>query len=81
VCKVRGLTLNYANSQKINFESMKELVKNLNFSDKIPIINPFKIKRTKDFKIVTVEEVKNYGLVYDKRYLTDNYSTLPFGFS
>jgi hypothetical protein len=61
VCKLRGFTLNYANSQKINFESMKELVKNLNFSDKIPIINPFKIKRTKDFKIVTVKEVKKYG--------------------
>jgi hypothetical protein len=80
-CKVRGFTLNYSNSKKINFESMKELVTNLNFSEKIPITNSFKIKRKKDFKIVTIKEVKNYGLVYDKRYLTDNYSTLPFGYT
>jgi hypothetical protein len=79
-CKVRGFTLNYANSQRVNFESMKKMVKDLDFTTKIPICNPFKINRTKSYKIVTREEVKNYGLVYDKRYLSDDYTTLPFGF-
>ncbi|XP_064645952.1 uncharacterized protein LOC135499220 [Lineus longissimus] len=80
VCKVRRFTLNYANSQNINFDSMKKLVEALNFSDKITITNPFKIKRRKDFKIVTVQEEKKYGLVYDKRYLVDDFYTLPFGY-
>ncbi|XP_064644724.1 uncharacterized protein LOC135498397 [Lineus longissimus] len=80
VCKVRGFTLNYGNSQKINFETMRCLVQNLNFSDTISVENPYKIRRRKDFKITTVREVKKYGLVYDKRYLTDDFFTLPFGY-
>ena len=42
-------TLNYNNSQRINFESMKGLVTSLNFTDKIVIENPFKIKRKLGF--------------------------------
>jgi len=80
ICKVRGFTLNYNNSKKINFESMKELVENLNFSTKIPVVNKHKIRRKNGFKIVSTLEEKNYGLVYDKRYLHDDYTTLPFGY-
>lgn len=80
VCKVRGFTLNYNNSQRINFESMKDLVKTLDFTHKIVIENPFKIKRVKDFRIVTANENKKYGLVYDKRYLYNDFFTRPYGF-
>ena len=43
VCKVKGFTLNYENSQYINQESMKQLIQEK--KDRITIVNENKITR------------------------------------
>lgn len=44
-CKIRGFTLNFSNSLQLNFESLKELVRNLDMKANIAIHNPEKITR------------------------------------
>lgn len=46
-CKVRGITLNYTNSQLINFESVKTIVTNPKRCPNIVVTNPSKICRDK----------------------------------
>ena len=82
VCKVRGFSLNYKASQILNFESMKEAL--------------YAWKQKKPYEIVTVKtEIvrnkhepkvinrvvgKHYGVVYDKRKVLPDFTTLPFGY-
>ncbi|XP_064635289.1 uncharacterized protein LOC135492653 [Lineus longissimus] len=80
VCKVRGFTLNYRNGQSINFDSMKRLILENRFDERIVVRNPRKIKRKKDFKVVSAPESKAYGIVYDKRIITESFQTIPFGY-
>ena len=55
-CKVRGFTLNFRNSQQINFESVSAMVQNTNESHSITISDPHKIVRDpKTKKILTKE--------------------------
>ena len=79
--KVRGFTLNHANSQLINFESMKDILLT-NKTKKIKTTTKCKITRKNlDHKIVNISEDKYYGFVYDKRIvLDDGYQTVPYGF-
>ena len=44
-CKIRGFTLNYKNSQVLNFETMKEMVLNLDNRITVKIVNESKISR------------------------------------
>ena len=79
-CKVRGFTLNFRTSQKINMESMLDVVKH-NQNKVIPVKNPHKIVRDRVSKqILSKPYVKKYALVYNKRVVKDDYSTLPYGF-
>lgn len=81
VCKVRGFTLNYKNSLELNFDSMKNLILNMDKGGKIPIVNEKKICRdVKRRRVFNRLEVKNYGVVYNKRVIQENYDTLPYGF-
>lgn len=38
-CKIRGFTLNYKNSQVLNFETMKDMVLNLDNRITVKIVN------------------------------------------
>ena len=79
-CKVRGFTLNFRTGQKINMESMLDVVKH-NQNKVIPVTNPHKIVRDRVSKqILSKPYVKKYALVYNKRVVKDDYSTLPYGF-
>jgi hypothetical protein len=91
--KVRGFTLDHAASQKITFDSMHQLISNFRSAkggakrrkvleaEHITIINPQKIIREKKGKrLITVEERKRYQVVYDKRVLQQDFTTLPYGF-
>ena len=79
-CKVRGITLNYRNSQMINFNTMSLMVQNAS-KDVVTVTNPCKIVRdVKTKNILSRPESKDYRIVYTKRVITDNYNTLPYGF-
>jgi len=45
VCKVRGITLNYATSQLVNFESIKDMILCADIKDVITVRTERKIKR------------------------------------
>lgn len=88
ICKVKGITLNFLNSKKINFTSLKNLVSNIftekndddaNY-DKIEL--QFRsIRRLPGHVIVTRDETKTCKVVLEKRvFLNHNYS-IPFGFA
>ena len=80
-CKVRGFTLNYTNSQLINFESVKQIVTDLRTSSTITIRNPNKICRDKrKRKLYNREEEKSYQMVYTKRRRVDSFDTVPYGY-
>ena len=82
--KIRGITLNYAVTKKINLDVMRHLVDshvNCHTEEKVTVENPVKITRDKKEKnIVTKKMKKDYRIVYNKRVITENYGTLPYGY-
>ncbi|XP_041485956.1 uncharacterized protein LOC121432163 [Lytechinus variegatus] len=82
-CKVKGITLNYRNSQVINFDTMKQMVTHMGLdeSSKLTVFNPYQITRVnKKQRIETRESSKDYRLVYDKRVVRENFFTIPYGY-
>ena len=85
VCKVKGLTLNHRNRLILNFQTMKELVttpdeakKAKKAKKRYDLTEPHKIIR-KNGKIYSKLQEKQYRLVYDKRILTKDLTTFPYG--
>lgn len=79
-CKVRGFTLNWANSKLINFDAIKSMICTSR-DRQIKIVNPRKISRdSRKRKLLNRVESKNYKMVYTKRRILPNLDTLPFGF-
>ena len=85
-CNVRGFTLNFRGSQYLNYEVMKqnvleEVTDPLDEERRtVPITNPyFFVWETKTKKIKTVEGIKQYGLVFDKRVIDkDTFMSYPY---
>lgn len=87
VCKIRGFSLNCANSQILNFQSLLQIVKSPDAADNtnsktIVLENPRKITRTKYLrKIYNRSEDRTYKIVYSKRVIQKNsFDTLPYGY-
>ena len=84
VTKIRGITLDYATTKKLNFEVMCnfiDLYVNCGIQDKVTADNPFKITRDKkNKKIITRRTKKDYQIVYNKRVVKENYVTVPYGY-
>lgn len=79
--KIRGFNLNFKNLQIINFDSVKALVRELDFASTLSITNNFKITTDgKKRKVYNKIEEKKYRLVYDKRVILSDYKTVPYGF-
>jgi hypothetical protein len=80
VCKVKGITLNYETSKKINLESMKDLLMN-GEKKVIKTMRKYCIKRNKATKQVTSETMtKTFRITNDKRVLPPgSFDTLPYG--
>ena len=82
--KIRGITLNYATTRKLNPSVMRGLVHlhvNCHTEAKVPVVIPHKITRDKNEKnIVTKRMKKDYRVVYNKRVITQDYGTLPYGY-
>ena len=81
--KVRGFSLNYQTSKIINFESMKNSLKNFmnGNGDHLETVNT-EIQRNKyDCKVTTKQNcVKKYSVIYNKRVLLPDTTTVPFGY-
>ena len=84
VTKVRGITMNYATTKKLNLEVMHSLIHlqlNCGIQAKVTVDNPFKITRDKkNKKIITKRTKKDYRYVYNKRVVKENYVTVPYGY-
>ena len=79
-CKVKGFTLNYQNAQRVNFDSMKDLVLNRPH-DKISMVPQYQISRNKRTAVVfNREQSKDYRVVYTKRRKINNIDTEPYGY-
>lgn len=74
---VKGFQLNYIAEKVVNFDSIKKIV----LEDRSPLyVDQQKLTRSiKDWEINTSIIDKEYNLIYDKRILFDDLSTLPFG--
>jgi hypothetical protein len=77
-----SFSLNYKASQKVNFESMKEMIlseiENENF--KITVDQNFIQRNKKNWEISSAVVTKVYTHVYDKRIVKEDLTTLPYGF-
>ena len=87
-CKVRGFTLNVRGRASLNYEVMKanilaELDDPLEERRVVRVVNPNHFKRDQaSKKIGLVEQVKAYGLVFDKRVVDPQTKvSVPFGYS
>ncbi|XP_078531047.1 uncharacterized protein LOC144817954 [Lissotriton helveticus] len=87
VCmKVKGITLNVSNTLKINFDSLKDLVHEYSAAadhenDKTIVVNqPCIVRSKKKWEITTQPLHKTLRVVFDKRVLTTDYKTLPYGY-
>ena len=82
--KIRGITLDYAATGKLNPGVMRGLVHlhvNCHTEAKVTVDIPFKITRDKkEKKIITKRMKKDYRVVYNKRVITENYGTVPYGY-
>ncbi|XP_063446821.1 uncharacterized protein LOC134726353 [Mytilus trossulus] len=80
-CKVRGFSLQTkANEELINFSAIRDIVVDKN-RNSILTTNPRKISRLGcKRKLYNRPEQKEYKMVYTKRRLLNDFSTLPFGY-
>ena len=75
--------LNYKSSLVLNFESMKEalMLWHCGEKPKEPVTIKTELLRDRNKAIVFNRVVpKHYGVVYDKRRVLPDFTTLPFGF-
>lgn len=76
-CKVKGITLNHSNSEKIHYESMKRLV--LEDNDEI-MADALAFKHNRDVGLMITQSVKKaFKVTYGKGVIGSNYFTYPFG--
>ena len=82
VCKVKGFTLNYKNSQKLNINSMLDVLNN-EVENIILEYNQIK-KNRKTHTLTNTNIQKKFKLDYDKRIIQskvdDIINTLPYGY-
>jgi hypothetical protein len=75
--KVKGITLNYNNSEVVNFTSLRNII--LEDDTPLQVHNPKKIKRKHVGVVVLEPETKEYKVVFKKRWLMDDFDSLPYG--
>ena len=82
VVKIRGFSLTYKASEKLNFNTLKETVHAFikhGYKDHVDVTFP-RIERKENRNVVTKNVSKRYTLVYDKRVPQFDFSSLPFGY-
>ena len=78
ICKVKGITLNYANSQHVNYDEIRSFVTG---KKDIPVVLKYDaIRRTDCHRVITREETKKCQPVNVKRRRQGTYGSLPYGY-
>jgi hypothetical protein len=92
ICKVRGITLNYATSRLLNFCSIKNMILVTDAANIITVRTDRKIKRkmrkcggsgpssADTVTIVSEPEEKFYRVSIHKRRRLDDFDSVPFGY-
>ena len=82
VCKVRGFSLNYKSSLILNFNSMKEVLVGWKMKKPKELITvKTELCRSKNERTVFNRVIaKHYGVVYDKRIVKPDFTTVTFGY-
>lgn len=80
--KLRGFTINSLSSRLLNFHNMRSLVMTYLSTRQRDVLRvPLsRIERTSEHAVITRESEKAYKVVYDKRVLLDDGSSVPYGF-
>lgn len=77
-CKVKGITLNHANSKKVNFDTLLKLA--YDKEDKGIIVEYKNIRSTQDHEIITQNGTKTVRCCITKRRVVNDFDTEPFGY-
>jgi len=81
--KVRGFTLNHTTSKRLNFKRMKKMVQAFiesgGRSEVVSLVYP-QIRREDFCDVVTKDVKKDYRIVYDKRCVLPDGTTIPYGY-
>jgi hypothetical protein len=82
LCKVRGFTLNHEGSQVLNFETMKQALDKFmkNEKEEIVLVKTQICRNKKDPCVYNKIVKKNYSMIYDKRVILKNLTSVPFGY-
>jgi len=86
VCKVRGITLKYSAGQIVNFERLKQMILKGTETDTVTVHTARKIKRKRGIdgdgrvQIVIGPEDKIYRVLFLKRRLLQDNTSVPFGY-
>jgi hypothetical protein len=89
VCKIKGFTLNYETSKKINSDSINNILEKsskagpeskTNEDCKISTQYNRITRDTKTKELLNKIETKEFGFVYDKRVILENFDTITFGY-
>ncbi|KAF2894175.1 hypothetical protein ILUMI_11998 [Ignelater luminosus] len=77
-CKVKGITLNHKNSEKVNFDTLLRIATNK--EDEAIIVECTSIRPTKDYEVITQKGSKTVRCCITKRRMVNDYGTEPFGY-
>jgi G:T-mismatch repair DNA endonuclease (very short patch repair protein) len=77
--KVKGFSLNFAASKKIDFNRIKQIVCKMR-EENITIDQSTIVRNKQNWTLKTKTTAKIYRMVYDKRIIQPDLSTLPYGF-
>ena len=90
-CKVKGITLDHNTLQSVHFETMVNMVNHVDSGTGraweaddeeliVPVHYAHCIRRNGPGKVLTKAITKDYRLVYDKRVIRPDLTTLPYGY-
>lgn len=73
-----GITMNYKKTLTLNFDTMREMITGKKKC--LTVTDDYKIRRNmKSVDIISYTEEKDYKIVFDKRVLNDDYTTVLYG--
>jgi len=81
--KVRGISLNNSTATKVNFKTLKRLVHQFvkeKETEEVSVVTSRIDVNRRDRQLVRRSTEKKYRVVYDKRIVLDDFTTLPYGY-